>query len=298
MTDKNNNLRFTVVWISIVSNLLLFVLKYWAGIQSDSVAMTADAWHSLSDTLTSIVVLLGFYIADKPADWNHPYGHGRAESIASIIVATVLAIVGFQFIVDSVEMLYSGETAKYGPFAVIIFSVSVFVKEILAQISIRLGKKIKSDSLIADGWHHRSDTIASGLIVIGALIGSKYQWLDPLLGLFVSVLILYATFQIFKQSINAVLGTEPGLELIEKIRAIAKEVNPAITDVHNYKLHVYGSHKEMSLDIRLPADISVEDAHYIADALEMTVRYKLRIMLSVHIEPGLRSDDLYHSNYI
>ena len=128
-------------WLSIVVNTILFALKYWAGVTSGSVAVMADAWHTLSDSATSAVVLIGTKVSAKSADEEHPFGHGRAELIASIIIGVLLAIVGVNFFIEAVDKLMNHETATYGWFVVIVFTVSIFAKEGLAQFSIRAGNK-------------------------------------------------------------------------------------------------------------------------------------------------------------
>lgn len=286
-----------VTWISVAANVLIFGVKYYAGIQSNSIAMIADAWHSLSDSISSIIVFAGFWIASKPADYEHPFGHGRAESIASIIVATLLGVIGVNLIAESVSRIGQMESFNYSTEAIIIFGLTVAAKEILAQVSFRIGKKVKSESLVADGWHHRSDSISTVLVIAGALFGKNFWWIDGTMGILVSVILFYATYQIMRTSINSLLGETPSFEMKQKISAIAKEVNPAITTVHHFKIHSYGDHKEMNIDIRLPADMNVQDAHAIADAVEMTIYYRLGIRTTVHMEPGLHSDFLRRSNY-
>ena len=160
MFPTRKSLGYFVAGISIAINLILFVGKYWMGIKFHSIAMEADAWHSLSDTLTSLIVILGFWISSKPADKHHPFGHGRAEEIGALIIGILLAVVAFTFFIRAIERLWQGESATFGEIAIIIFVFSAFIKEALAQYTLYIGKKIASSSLIADGWHHRSDAIA------------------------------------------------------------------------------------------------------------------------------------------
>jgi len=134
---------YEVAWISIALNIVLFALKYWAGLTFHSVAMIADAWHTLADSLTSLVVIAGFWIACRPADEKHPFGHGRAEAIGSIIIGTLLAVIGFHFLMESLSKLKNYEPAEFGIPAIIIFTASTVAKEGLAQISIWAGKKIR-----------------------------------------------------------------------------------------------------------------------------------------------------------
>lgn len=285
------------IWFSLIGNTILFVVKMYAGVEADSIAMIADAWHTMSDSLSSIVVLFGFWIASKPADKEHPYGHGRMESIASIILATMLAMIGLENLIESSSRLFVNKQPEFSTLSIVIFSVTIVIKEIMAQLSVRIGKKINSESLIADGWHHRSDAITTVIIVVAAIFGSGYYWMDGILGIVVSLVLFYISYKILKTSVNNMLGTQPQFAIQQDIMQIAKEINPAITSLHQFKLHEYGDHKELSFDIRLPAEMTVRNAHAIADTLEQMVFYRLKIKATVHIEPELFSKEMnfYHS---
>jgi cation diffusion facilitator family transporter len=163
---------------SILLNIFLFVIKLWAGIVSSSVAIIADAWHTLSDSISSDAVLIGLKVSAKPADKEHPYGHGRAEVIASIVVSMLLAIIGFSFLKESIIKLQTRSEVEYGTIAVVVTIVSLLVKEFMAQYSIIIGKRTNSKSMIADGWHPRSDAISSLVILVGIFIGRYYWWID------------------------------------------------------------------------------------------------------------------------
>jgi cation diffusion facilitator family transporter len=185
--------------ISIILNTFLFGLKYWVGIKTFSIAIIADAWHTLSDSLTSVVVIIGFKVSSKPADKKHPFGHGQAEIISSVIIGTLLAVVGVNFLIASIQKFINHQSASYGNLAIIVFIVSVIVKEGLAQFSIRAGKKINSQALIADGWHHRSDAMVSFLVLVGIFIGEYFWWVDSIMGAAVSLVIFYTTYIIFNR---------------------------------------------------------------------------------------------------
>lgn len=297
-TYKNKyHVAYILVWISIVLNILVFAIKYYAGLRIDSLAMIADAWHSLSDSITSAVVLIGFWIASKPADYEHPFGHGRAESVISVIVATILAVVGINFISESIERLQTHSMVDYDMTSLVIFSITIVIKEVMALYSIYYGKKIQSESLKADGWHHRSDAISTIIIVVGAFFGEKLYWMDSILTIGVSLMLFYITYEILKSAASSILGENPTHDFKLKVMKIAKDVNPAITSVHHFRIHSYGDHKELNIDIRLPAEMSVHDAHVIANAVEKSIFYQLNYKTTVHVEPGLYSEYLRNSNY-
>lgn len=276
-------------WLSAIINTALFAVKYWIGNRLDSVSMVADAWHTLSDTLASLVVVVGFWVASWPADRKHPFGHGRADSIAAIVIATLLALIGMQFLIESVSRLWHGQAAAFSVFAIVVFASSVVIKEALAQFSFWAGRRAKSQSLKADAWHHRSDAIASGLIVVGALVslkfGSVLWWVDGILGLGVSLLLLYAAYDILRGSSGPLLGEYTDPETQQQITAVVREYVPNPAGLHHLHLHRYGGHTEATLHVRLPADMAVREAHAVATAVEVAIRTRLQMEATVHIEP-------------
>jgi len=271
--------------ISIILNTLLFGVKYWIGIKTLSVAIIADAWHTFSDSLTSLVVIIGFKISSKPADDKHPYGHGRAELISSIIIGTLLGIVGFNFLTISIQRFVNQQSASYHNLAIIVFVSSVIIKEGLAQFSIRAGKKINSRSLMADGWHHRSDAIVSFLIIIGIYLGEHLWWVDSIMGIMVSLLIFYTTYNILKGSISSLIGEEPSESILSEIQEIVASNTFRDIKLHHLHFHTYGDNKELTFHIRLPADMKLEDAHQIATRLEKKIKEEKDIDTTIHIEP-------------
>jgi len=272
-------------WVSVVINTGLFVLKYMVGLSLGSVAMVADAWHTLSDTLTSIIVIFGFWIAARPADKDHPFGHGRAEAISAVVIGTLLGVVGVSFLRESVVRLQHHQAASFSLFAVAVFSISVLLKEALARFSIWAGRRINAQSLIADGWHHRSDAIASALIVVGALAGQYFWWVDGVLGICVALLILYAAYDVLRGAAGPLLGQHVNPEIERLVRDIVTRTAPVTTDLHHIHFHTYGGHMETTLHLRLPSTMHVDEAHHIADAIEKAIRLEAHIEATVHIEP-------------
>ena len=271
--------------ISIILNTLLFGLKYWVGIKTFSIAIIADAWHTLSDSLTSLVVIIGFKVSSKPADKKHPYGHGQAEIISSAIIGTLLAIVGFNFLIASIQRFINHQSASHGNLAIIVFIISVIVKEGLAQFSIRAGKKINSQSLIADGWHHRSDALVSFLVLVGIFMGSYFWWVDSIMGIVVSLVIFYTTFIILKESISTLIGEEPSEDLEAEIRKIVTNSVSHDVKLHHLHSHKYGDNRELTFHIRLPADTRLEEVHGISEELEKKIKEEMNIETTIHVEP-------------
>ena len=271
--------------ISIILNTFLFGLKYWVGIKTFSIAIIADAWHTLSDSLTSLVVIIGFKVSSKPADKKHPYGHGQAEIISSVIIGTLLTIVGFNFLIASIQRFINHQSASYGNLAIIVFIISVIVKEGLAQFSIRAGKKINSQSLIADGWHHRSDALVSFLVLVGIFMGSYFWWVDSIMGMIVSLVIFYTTFIILKESISTLIGEEPSEDLEAEIRKIVTNSVSHDVKLHHLHSHKYGDNRELTFHIRLPADTRLEEVHGISEELEKKIKEEMNIETTIHVEP-------------
>lgn len=276
---------YTAAWLSVVLNVILFGVKFWAGLRSDSVAMVADAWHTLSDSFTSLIIVAGFWLAARPPDKQHPFGHGRAEVISAIIIGTLLAVVAFTFLEESVVRLQTARTARFTLLAIVIFGVSVVIKEALAQFAFWAARKIDSRALRADGWHHRSDAIASGLIVVGALLSDQYWWIDGVMGIFVSVLIFYATYNVLKDAVSSILGERPDPRLEEQIRTLITQTTPAASCVHHLHLHRYGDHVELTLHVKLPQQMNLEEAHELASRLEEVIRTELNFEPTIHLEP-------------
>ncbi len=278
-------LAYTQGWVSILVNGLLFVFKYWAGFVTGSLALMADAWHTLSDSLSSVIVLVSTKISSKPPDREHPFGHGRIELIAAVIIGVILGLIGFEFARDSISRLLNRESVVFGPFAIWVTAASVFVKEGLAQFSFWTFRKTGNPSLKADGWHHRSDAISSVVILAGIFAGSYFWWVDGVLGLLVSALIFYAAFETIKEGTNPLLGEVPGEALLNDLKQIAHDTTGIETHLHHVHVHRYGEHVELTAHILLPKHTTLEKAHAIADNIEMEIMNKLNIEATIHMEP-------------
>ena len=282
----NNYSRYTKIEgrSSLILNLILFVIKYWAGIVSGSVAMIADAWHTLSDSVTSLIVLVGTKLADKPPDEEHPFGHGRAELISTIIIGVLLAIVGVVFIHDSIVKLKDRQPADFGLIAIVVTSISVVTKEIMARLAIKYGKQVNSHSMIADGWHHRTDALSSLLILIGILFANIYWWMDGVLGIGVGLFILVTAYKILKDTINPLIGEGPDSELKENLHKISMEVYNEPLHIHHIHVHRYGNHTELTFHIRLSGKMNLTEANKITSKLVRLIRKKLAISSTVFID--------------
>ncbi len=282
---KKNLLAYSEGWISIGVNILLFGLKFWAGIVSGSVAIIADAWHTLTDSVSSVIVLIGVKVSKKPPDKRHPFGHGRAELISTLFIAFLLGWVAIHFAAESIEKLRHHEPADFGTIAIIVTIVSVVLKEVLARYAFWVGRKTGFKSIKADGWHHRTDAISSLVILTGILFGRLYWWVDGVLGIAVSVMILYSGYKIMQEAISSLLGEKADPDFIEKIKRIADSVTEIDIHVHNFRLHDYVNHKELTCHIMLPKDMKLEDAHKIVTMIEDGIYKETFIETTIHIDP-------------
>ena len=271
--------------VSIFINIGLFFIKLWAGIVSGSIALTADAWHSLSDTISSVVVIVGAKLSSKKPDIKHPFGHGRWEQIASIFIGFLLGIIAYDFIKDSIIQFQSKEAANFGTLALVVTIISILANEGLAQYAFYLGKKTDSLTIKADGWHHRTDALSSIIILIGILFKNYFWWIDSILGIIVSIMIFYVAYEIIKESINKLLGEEPNSELIQKIETIIKSLYPDDLSPHHYHIHNYVAHKELTFHIKLDNNLNIEQGHSIATEIENELFKELKITSTIHVEP-------------
>ncbi|MEM4628853.1 MAG: cation diffusion facilitator family transporter [Zestosphaera sp.] len=271
--------------VSVFINVVLFALKYYFGLIHNSIAVVADAVHTLSDAGTSVVVIIGFWIAYRPPDEEHPFGHGRAEQIGAVVIGTLLGVAGFEFLMSSYGKLVSREALTFSWVLVGVLLFSSVVKELLARWALRLGKSYESRSIVGDAWHHRSDAIATTLLALGVLIGANYWWVDGFLGVLVSLIIIYTSIKIVLEASRDLLGSRPTRHEKDLLNNLVREVSPLIEDVHHIHVHKYGDHVEVSLHIRLPKTIKLEEAHEIATKLEDKIKNTLGWEATVHPEP-------------
>jgi len=283
---NKSNLPYIEGVLSIIANVLLFALKYWAGIVTGSIAIMADAWHTLSDSLSSVIVLLGAKFSKKPADKDHPFGHGRADLIAAFVIGIMLMLVAFDFILESYDALKNKESSMFGSLAIYVMIASVILKELLAQFAFWGAKKSDSKVLKADAWHHRSDAISSLVILAGIFLGKYFWWIDGVLGLIVALLIGYAAYEIIRDSIYTLLGESPSKDIIEKLKLTCKRCYPENLYPHHFHVHSYGDHNEITFHICLPPEMTIREAHDIVDYIENQIAEEHAYSATLHIDPN------------
>lgn len=279
--DQHSKLGYREGLVSVILNLLLFVLKYYAGIASASLALIADAWHTLSDSLTSLVVILGIKLSSKKPDKEHPFGHGRWEQISALIIAILLALIGVEFMKDAIAKLRGHEAADFGWLAYLATVASIVLKEGLARYAFYIARKTGNAAVKADGWHHRSDALSSLMVLAGLFLSPYFWWL----GMLISFMLFYAAYGIIREAVNKILGEEPSEEVIGKVEQIVKAEMGNVAYPHHYHIHHYGDHIEFTFHIKVPGEETVEEAHRKATLIEMQIKTELKIDATIHIEP-------------
>ncbi|MDA3943515.1 MAG: cation diffusion facilitator family transporter [Bacteroidetes bacterium] len=271
--------------VSIIINSLLFVLKLWAGIVTGSIALTADAWHTLSDSISSVIVVIAVKLSVKKPDREHPFGHGRWEQIAALFIAFLLAIIAYDFLKEAVIQYRNREATQFGFIAIVVTILSIILKEALAQYAFYIARKTDNVSIKADGWHHRTDALSSVVVLIGILFAKQFWWIDSVLGVIIALMLFYATYEIAREAINKLLGENISDELIEKIIETAKTVYSEDFRMHHFHMHNYVKHQELTFHIKLSNQMSIEKGHQIATDIENIIFKKLGIRTTIHIEP-------------
>jgi len=280
-------------WISIGVNVLLFGIKVVVAIISGSLALLADAIHTLSDVTTSIILLISMRISTKPGDYKHPFGHGRAEYVAAIIIATLLAVAGFEIAKYSVERILQPVTVQASWWIIGVVILTIGVKEALAQFSLRLARRAGLPVLEADAWHHRTDAISSALVVISMIFARfNYPHLDGWIGLFISLFIFLTAYRISKESIDDLIGTKADNELITQVENIALGIK-GVQGVHDVVVHSYGHQKIISLHIEVDEDLSLWEAHRISEKVDRTLKDRLGVYSTVHVDPVMKRTPEY-----
>lgn len=272
--------------VGIIANIILFLSKFFIGLALNSVAISADAFNNLSDVGSSVITIIGFKIADKPADKDHPFGHGRGEYIAGLVVSFLVLYVGFQFIKSSIERIIHPVSLTFTLVSFGILILSIVVKLWLGSFNKRLAKDISSETLNASSFDSFSDVIVTSTVALSLLL-SRFTALplDGYIGVVVSLFILFAGYNLVRDTISPLLGEAPPAELVKSIIAEAISYE-GITGVHDLIVHSYGAENYIAtIHAEMPSDIPVLDAHEIVDKAEMEISKKLGILLIIHMDP-------------
>lgn len=294
---QNSNREKQIYKVTIVGffvNLFLSLGKLLAGIVGNSGAMIADAVHSISDFITDVIVLVFVKISAKPKDECHDYGHGKYETLATVLIGIILGIVGISIFATNIEKIITilnGEViVPPERIALIAAAVSIIVKELLFRYTRAVGNKVNSPIVIANAWHHRSDALSSigTLIGIGGayFLGDKWVILDPIAAIIVSVLICKVSYDLFLPGIQELLERSLPKEIEDDIETIVCK-DPLVSHPHNLKTRKIGSNIAIEIHVRIPANTTIADAHEKTDIIERDLREKYgeKTQVIIHVEP-------------
>lgn len=273
-------------FVGIAVNILLFSTKLFVGLLASSIAIMADAFNNLSDAASSIITIIGFKLSKKPADAEHPFGHGRIEYLSALIVAFMVMLVGFQFLKSSFEKILNPESITFETIPFILLIISVLLKIWLSRFNKIVGEKINSSALKAASVDALGDVVTSSVVAL-SFLASKFIIfpIDGYLGFLVAIFILISGIQLIKETINPLLGEAPNKELVEQIKNMVLSYEN-ITGVHDLIIHNYGPGRCMaSIHAEIPSDIGVMEIHEIIDAAEREISNKLNIYLVIHMDP-------------
>ena len=272
--------------VGIFCNVLLFVVKFGVGFLLHSVSVLADSFNNLSDAGSSIISLVGVKMASKPADEEHPFGHGRMEYIAALIVSFLVIEVGFSFLKDSIGKISEPAELQFQTFSVVILTLSIGVKLWLSMFNKKLGKKIHSQVMMATATDSMGDVIATSATIVSILV---YKFaginLDAYVGIGVSLVIMWAGIGIAKDTLEPRLGEAVHADVYKQITEFVESYE-GVLGTHDLIVHNYGPGRSMaSVHVEVPNNVDVEVSHEIIDRIERDIVKELGIFLVIHMDP-------------
>lgn len=274
----------------VLVNLVLIIIKLLAGFLGHSQALIADALHSISDLFTDAVVLAGLKIGRKPADEDHPFGHARFETLASTIVGFILVALAIYIGFDSAHKIYHHEDYQPAPITVAAAALSILMKEVLYRFTIKIGRAIKSNAVIANAWHHRSDALSSIAVLFGvgaAQLNHQWHILDSYAALLVSILILKVGYDIGREAVMELTDTSPDKKMLDRMKHCALHVS-GVMNVHDLKARKLGGQLQMELHIVVNGDQTVTAGHRIAKEVESCLLEEIKELerVIIHVDPA------------
>lgn len=287
-----NKYGFLAGIVGIISNLILFILKFSIGFLSGSIAITADAFNNFSDMASSAITIIGFRLASMPADEKHPFGHGRLEYISALVVAFMVMFVGIKFVQTSFERIVNPIGVEFNLIPFVLLLASILVKFWLGKFNKYVGEKIDSSALKAVAVDAMGDVFTSSCVVLSYLIAKFTSIpLDGYVGIVVSLIILYAGFSLIKETISPLLGEAPDEEMVNEIVDSLLQYN-IISGVHDLIIHNYGVGKCIaSIHAEVPSNIDIMEIHEVIDDAEKEISKKLNIHLVIHMDPIAIEDE-------
>ncbi|CEA14583.1 cation diffusion facilitator family transporter [Methanobacterium formicicum] len=258
--------------VAIMGNILLTIFNFIVGTLSGSTALVAEAAHTLSDVITSILAFIGFKIGMKPADKEHQYGHGMAEPIVGLIIVIFLVLVAYEILSDVYIKLLMHEALKAPDWtAAVMALIGIIVNYTMTTYLIRSGRRINSPALIADGQHQKVDIFSCGAVLVG-VAGAQlgFTMLDPIVALFIAMMVIRTAFIVARDNINTIMGKIPSEEILDEIRTVAMSVDD-VKGVHDVKLNNMGPYVSVELHIELDGDLKLRESHKISHIVEKQI---------------------------
>ena len=270
------------VFIAIIGNVFLTIFNILVGVNSGSFALITEGAHTLSDVATSIIAFLGFEVGQKPADAEHPLGHGRAEAISGLVIVIFLCLVSFEILRSAIiKLFFGGEITTPTLLAAGMAIVGLIINLLISHQIIKIGTSINSPAIVADGHHQRTDLFNSLAILIGVIVANLgYPIIDPVVGLIIGVIILYTAFKVGRDNINNIMGKVPSEEIIQEIHDTAESV-PGVYGVHDIRVNYLGAYATATLHVSLDPDLSLNEAHKIAHLVQNKVDDKVDLIEGV-----------------
>lgn len=272
--------------LSIVLNLMMAGFKIMLGLITNSIAIIADGFNNLSDVASNIASLIGFAMALKNPDKEHPFGHGRMEYLASLLIAVLILFVGLQTIWDAIDHIINPEPVFFTMIAVVVLLISIVIKYIMGRFNFVIGKRIQSSTLIAAGRDSKVDILATAVTLI-ALITSLYTDLpvDGILGVFVSIIILKTGYEIGKETVSSLLGAPPDEYLLHELKEFVSNYEKILA-THDYMIHDYGHGKRyLTLHVEVDKNEEMMTIHEVIDHIERNIYDKFKIKATIHVDP-------------
>lgn len=272
--------------VGILCNVLLFVVKFTIGMVLNSISVTADAFNNLSDAGSSIISFIGVRMAGKPADEDHPFGHGRIEYICALVVAFLVIQVGFSFFTDSIKKIMNPEELHFKLVSIVILVLSIGVKLWLGAFNRRLGKRINSQVMLATAADALGDVFTTTATIVSLLV---FHFLglnvDGIVGVVVAAVVLWAGIGIARDTLAPLIGSPADPGLAKKISALV-ESYPGIVGSHDLIIHNYGPGRSMaSIHAEVPKDADIQEVHETIDRIEREVGHELGLLLVIHMDP-------------
>lgn len=283
------------VTVAISGNILLTIFNFVVGILSGSTALVAEAAHTLSDVITSIITAIGFRIGLKPPDSEHPYGHGRAEPLVGLVIVVFLVFIAYEIISEAYsKLLLMGSLTPPDWTAALMAIIGIAVNITMTRYMMNVGKKINSPAIIADAQHQKVDVFSCAAIVVG-VVGSNMGLLilDPLVAVLIAVLVLKIAFDVGKENINNLMGKVPSTDLIVEITKAGTSVK-GVKGMHDIKVNYMGPNASVDLHITVDPELSLRNAHKIAHQVEKSVINRVDIVsiVYVHVCPEGEDEDV------